>query len=93
MLFPSELSSDLGGLNDSGPHELICVNSQFPVGGPVSGGLGNVSLEGVCHWRRALRFQSRSPFSVPDCSLRCELSAAALAAAPPTHDGHGLFSL
>ena len=39
------------GLNENGPHRLICLNAWSPVVGTVWEGLGVVALmEKVCHW-------------------------------------------
>ena len=53
---------ECGGLNETGPHGVKCLNSWIPVGGTVWEGLGGVALfEEVCHWEWALKF--------PVCSL------------------------
>lgn len=48
-----------GGLNESGPHTFICLNTWLSVGGVVWEGLGSVvSLEKVYHLGQSLRLQN-----------------------------------
>jgi hypothetical protein len=37
-----------GGLNENGPHSLMCLNAWSPVGGLFGEELGGVALEELC---------------------------------------------